>query len=59
MPSTRLLARICTAFGLDHGEALKTLERDQQRDDGRSTEFAAYLKDKVFGGVPEPTKRPA
>lgn len=54
MPSTRLLARICTAFDLDHGEALRTLEKDQKRDDGHAREFARYLKDRVFGGADAP-----
>jgi transcriptional regulator with XRE-family HTH domain len=50
MPSTRLLARICTAFKLDHGEALRTLEKDQLRADGLATGFAQYLKDQIFEG---------
>jgi transcriptional regulator with XRE-family HTH domain len=44
-PSTRLLGRICTVFGLDRGEALEQLEIDHQRDDGRTTAFAQYLRE--------------
>ncbi len=48
MPSTRLLSRICAAFELDEGEALRTLARDQDRDDGKATEFAGFLRANVF-----------
>jgi len=51
-PSTRLLVRICAAFGLDHGEALRVLATDQQRDDGKSPAFAAYLRERVIGTAP-------
>lgn len=47
-PSTRLLVRICNAFSLDKGEALGVLARDQQRTDGKSPAFAAYLRERVF-----------
>lgn len=59
-PSTRLLARICSAFGLDHGEALKVLARDHERDDGKHTEFASYLREQVIdaNGGPGQAGRP-
>ena len=47
-PSTRLLSRICSAFELDYGEALRTLETDQRRKYGKTPGFAAYLKEKVI-----------
>jgi len=47
-PSTRLLLRICEAFELDEGEALRALGKDQERSDGKSPSFAAYLKEHVF-----------
>lgn len=48
MPSTRLLARICTAYDLDHGEALQTLEKDHLRGDGQATAFSEWLRERVF-----------
>lgn len=60
-PSTRLLNRICVAFDLDSGEALRVLATDQERDDGKSTAFAAYLREKVIEahGGPGQAGRPA
>lgn len=43
-PSTRLLRNICQAFDLDEGAALRALGEDQDRDDGRTTSFAAWLR---------------
>lgn len=48
-PSTRLLGSICKAFRLDEGEALRRLSADHDRNDGRTTQFAQYLKEEVFG----------
>jgi transcriptional regulator with XRE-family HTH domain len=56
-PSTKLLNRICSAFDLDSAEALAALARDQGRDDGKTTEFAAYLRTNVIeanGGPGKP-----
>lgn len=48
-PSTRLLARICRAYGLDEGKALRILAHDQETSsDGRTLLFAAFLKESVF-----------
>ncbi len=59
-PSTRLLNRICAAFGLDSGEALRVLAKDQERTDGKSPAFAAYLREKVIevNGGPGQAERP-
>lgn len=54
MPSTRLLAAICTEFNLDEGEALRVLSRDQQRSDGKAIEFSAWLRKHVFKDVDTP-----
>jgi len=58
-PSTRLLARICTAFELDHGEALRVLAADQEEHGiGSTPGFAAWLKEKVFEpGDPAETRQ--
>jgi|HubBroStandDraft_2_1064218.scaffolds.fasta_scaffold01427_10 transcriptional regulator with XRE-family HTH domain len=54
-PSTDLLNRICDAFGLDHGEALRTLGEDQRsQQDNRSPRFAAFLKSRVFEAAASP-----
>jgi transcriptional regulator with XRE-family HTH domain len=58
-PSTRLLARICAAFGLDEGEALRVLRKDQARKDGKSPAFAAYLQEKVIDAPRESEDLPA
>jgi tRNA(Ile)-lysidine synthase TilS/MesJ len=47
-PSTRLLARICKEFGIDEGQALRVLAKDHKRDDGRTTLFAAFLRDRTL-----------
>lgn len=47
-PSTRLLARICKEFGLDEGEALRTLAADQASGKRRTVLFAQYLRREVF-----------
>lgn len=52
MPSTRLLSRLCVEYGLDEGDALRTLAKDQERDDGTATEFAAWLRVHVFQEEP-------
>lgn len=60
-PSTRLLVRICEAFELDEGEALRVLAKDQERTDGKSPAFAAYLRERVIeanGGPGEPGRPP-
>lgn len=51
-PSTRLLARICKAYGLDGTRALAAMEADQGREDGRTPTFAAFLKAEVFDKAP-------
>jgi transcriptional regulator with XRE-family HTH domain len=57
-PSTRLLARICRAYQLDEGEALRVLAEDQEHGIGPTPKFAAWLKDKVFE-APDPGQRQA
>jgi len=49
-PSTDLLNRICDAFGLDHGAALRVLGEDQHEfgKSGRSPRFADFLRIHVF-----------
>ena len=47
-PSTRLLYRICEAFGLDKGEALRILAQDQASGTGSTPKFAEYLRSRVF-----------
>ena len=46
-PSAEMLSRICTAYGLDEGEALRTWAQ------GADT-FSAWLRDKVFDQPDEP-----
>jgi transcriptional regulator with XRE-family HTH domain len=53
-PSTRLLGRICRAFDLDEGEALRILGQDQARNDGKTTEFAKYLRERVIEAPDDP-----
>jgi transcriptional regulator with XRE-family HTH domain len=51
VPSTRLLARICSEFGLDHGVALRALAKDQAGwtgNQGKSPVFAEFLRVNVF-----------
>lgn len=52
-PSTRLLARICKAFNLDEGEALRVLAEDQDTGGGRTPKFAEYLRVKVIDAPSE------
>jgi len=52
MPSTRLLAKLCKAFELDEGEALRVLAQDQERDDGKATLFSEWIRVRVFGEEP-------
>lgn len=47
-PSTKLLNRIVRAFDLDSAEALAALAKDQERDDNKTTVFAAYLRENVI-----------
>lgn len=47
-PSTGLLGRICREFGLDEGEALRALNRDQTAGHGRTTIFAAWLRERTI-----------
>jgi len=48
-PSTRLLARICKVYGLDEGDALRTLAADQENESTRLTVgFADWLRENVF-----------
>ena len=51
-PSTRLLVRICDAFGLDKGDALEVLAKDQGRADGKHPAFAQYLRERVIEAHP-------
>jgi transcriptional regulator with XRE-family HTH domain len=55
-PSTRMLNRICKAFGLDYGDALRILQEDQERNDGKSTKFAAFLKEKAVNQPDAPAE---
>lgn len=51
-PSTRLLVRICGAFELDHGEALRILGLDQADNVERETpvypRFSAWLREQTM-----------
>jgi transcriptional regulator with XRE-family HTH domain len=51
-PSTRLLGRICDAFKLDRGKALRVLGLDQADNVGRVTptypRFSAWLREQTM-----------